>query len=610
MFRNYLKIAWRNLWKNKVFSFINILGLMIGFTSFLLIALYVFDELTYDDFNKNADNIYRVVADKTKEGKQTKIASVGYQVSERAKTDFPEIQKAVRLSVFGRVNVFAAENNNVFYEDFYMGNNDFLNTFDYTLLQGDRKTALSDPYTVIVTADMAEKLFGTKDALGKAVKVNTDSIPYKITCVLKNFPVNSQLSFDLIFSEASMTSESSRKFLNSDWESGYFTSYFLLHKNADAHTVETKLSQLVNANRKNEDKSNTGFILQPLKKVHFYSNDIKGGLSSKGNINYIYVFAIIALFILFIACINYMNLTTARFANRAKEIAVRKVAGASRSNLIRQFLSEAFLTTLLAVILAITLTKFLLPPFNTFTGKQLTLGLATGYRIWAGVILIVIAISFLSGIYPAIFQSGLKPLTLLKNKIHIGKGNISLRRSLVVFQFTLSIIMIVATMVIYLQMKYVNTKDMGFNKEKLMVIDINSGKVRNGADVIKTEFGKLPGVQSVTLSSRVPGEWKNLPQVKVREGGISSQENDMYFLGVDEQFLTTFGIDLLKGNNFLPGNPADETSVLINETAAKELGIIEPAGQLIQIPAANFGGEFSPLDEPFTAKVTGIVKRF
>jgi putative ABC transport system permease protein len=602
MIKNYFKIAFRNLIKNKVFSFINIFGLTIGLTSFLLIALYLFDEFTFDSFHKNANNIYRVVENKTTpEGKESKSAGAGFQVSEKAKASFPEIETAVRLATFGRRNISNTENTNVFYEPFTTANPGFLITFDFKLLQGNRNTALSEPQSVIITEETAKKYFNTNDVLGKTLKIDGDSMPYKITGVLKNFPVNSHIDFNLLFSESSMSGDDFKEFVNSDWSSGAFTTYFLLHDKTDAHKIESKLNQLVAANQTNGSKDKSKFILQPLKNVHFYSSDIEGREVRKGSIIYLYVFSIIALFVLLIACINYMNLTTAGFAKRAKEIAVRKVAGASRKTLVRQFISEAFLITVIALLLSLGLVEILLPYFNSFAEKKLTLGLQTDYRIWIGVAGVILIVGLLSGIYPALFQSRLKPVQLFKNKINIGKGNLSMRRSLVVFQFTLSIIMIIATIVVYRQIKYVNTKDMGFKKDQLVVVDINSRKVRSGAETIKAEFGKLASVQNVSVSSRVPGEWKDIPKVKVKSEKIQNTEgNDMYFLGVDDQFLKTYQVTLAKGRNFLPGSLADSSSVMINETAAKELGITVPLGQLIEIPG----------DESFKARVVGIVKDF
>ena len=603
MLKNYLKIAWRNLMKSKIFSFINIFGLTVGLTTFLLIALFIFDEFTFDSFHRNADNIYRVIEHEIgTDGKESIGAGAGYQVSEKIKAVLPEIKGAVRLRTFGRVNVAAAENTNVFYEDYTVGNPGFLTTFDFKLINGDRNTALTAPYSVIVTEETAKKLFNTDDVLGKAVKVNNDSTLYKITAVLKDFPINSHLKFNLLFSESSISGEDYANAVSSDWISGNFSTYLLLTDKTDAHKIETEINQMVSAQLTDEIKSKISYQLQPLKDVHFYSNAIEGNSGRKGNITYIYIFTILGIFILFIACINYINLTTARFANRAKEIAVRKVAGASRKNLIGQFLSEAFLITLIALALSLILVELLLPSFNAFTEKQLTLSIYTDRRIWLGIALIIMVVALLSGIYPALIQSAAKPLSLFRSKINLGKGNLSVRQSLVIFQFALSIAMIVATIVVNMQMKYVKTKDMGFNKEQLVVVDINSGKIRKGAETIKSEFAKLSQVKEVAVSSRVPGEWKDLPKVKVKNEKIQTPEGqDMYFIGADDKFLKTYQVVLTKGRNFTAGSPADSSSVIINETAAKTLGITEPSEQQIEIPVD---------DGLFQARVVGIVKDF
>ncbi|HKG67967.1 MAG TPA: FtsX-like permease family protein, partial [Segetibacter sp.] len=521
--------------------------------------------------------------------------------SEKGKTDFREIKDAARLLTLSRTNVSTIENTNVFYEDFTVANQGFLTTFDFKLMQGDRRTALAAPHSVIVTEETAQKLFSTTDVLGKAIKVERDSTPFKITAVLKNFPVNSHLSFNLLFSESTLNDDEFKKFVNTDWTSGAFTTYLSLKGKSDASKIERKINQSVAANHNEVTRAKSRYILQPVKDVHFYSNDIEGNSGRKGNVTTIYVFSIIAIFVLLIACINYMNLTTARFTNRAKEIGVRKVAGASRKNLVGQFLSEAFLITIIALSAALILVQIFLPAFNAFTEKQLSLGLQTDYRIWLGITVIIIVVGLLSGVYPAIFQSGSQPLMLLKSKISVGRGNLSIRRSLVVFQFALSIIMIIATIIVYMQMKYVNTKDMGFNKEQLLVIDINSGKIRSGAETIKTEFEKLPQVKQVSVSSRVPGEWKDMPKVKVKgEKTVTTEGNEMYFLGVDDEFFKTYEITLAKGRNFIAGSPGDSAAVILNETAAKELGIKEPSEQVIEIP----------LEQPFRARVIGIVKDF
>lgn len=592
----------------KVFSFINIVGLTIGLTSFLLIALYIFDELTFDGFHKNSNSIYRVVDHKkSAEGTETKMAAAGWLVSQKAKTDLPQVKEAVRIAIFGRANVANIENTNVFYEDFTIANQAFLTVFDFKLLEGDRNTALAAPHSVIVTKETALKIFNTTSVIGKVIKSEDDSIPYTITAVLDNFPVNSHLAFNIVFSESSLASDDFKKFINSDWNSDAFITYFLLNDNADAQTVATKINQFVAANQGKDVKGKNSYVLQPLKDIHFNSDDIEGNSGKKGSITYIYVFSILGVFVLLIACINYMNITTAGFAGRSKEIAVRKVTGATRKNLAAQFLSEAFLVTGLALIFSLVLIRILLPSFNSFTEKQVTLGLDTDYRIWLGIGVIVAVAALLSGIYPAMFQSGFKPLALLKSKINISNGNLSLRRSLVVFQFAISIVMIVATMIIYQQMKYINTRDMGFNKEQLLVVDINSGKVRHGAETIKTEFSKIAQVQDVSVSSRVPGEWKDLPKVKVISEKVQTRGgDDIYFLGIDDNFLKTYKVNLISGRNFVAGSRADSLSVLINETAAKELGITVPAGQMIEIPS----GEFNSSQPAYQVRVIGIVKDF
>ncbi len=614
MFKTYFKTAWRNLMKNKTFSFINIAGLTIGLTSFLLIALYIFDELTFDRFHKNADNIYRTVENRTFAGeKATRTTGAGFQVSERTKAEIPAIKDAARLSIYGRANVAPGDNKtNVFYEDYIVANPGFLTVFSFPLLYGDRNSALTLPNSVILTEESAKKYFGTSNAVGKLLLIDRDSVPFRVTGVLKAFPANSSISFNLAVSEATVLRDNDAKdFVANDWTSGAFSTYFLLNSNVNVPALTTKLNQLIAGNRKTDAGFKSNIQLQALTDVHFYSGDIEGYSGNKGNISYIYVFIIIACFIIFIACINYMNLATARFINRGKEIAIRKVSGASRLSLTKQFLTEALLVTVFAVILSIAFVNISLPAFNSFTGKDLTFNLHTDYRIWISIMGVIIIVTAMAGLYPALFQSGLNPLMLLKGKIQSSRGNTSLRRLLVIFQFTVSTVLIAATLIIYQQMQYVNNKDMGFNKDHLVVIDINSGKVRRNATVIKDEYEKLAQVKSVTVTSRVPGEWKTIPAVKVNTD-YNSPDNgkDMYFLGADGNFLSTYNIKLLKGRNFYSSGNADSSSVFINETAAKTLGIADATGQLITIASVSYGGDINKFDKPFVVRVTGIVKDF
>jgi putative ABC transport system permease protein len=610
MLLNYLKFGWRNIRKKKTYSFINIFGLTAGLACFLLIALYVFDELTYDRFHKNPGSIYRIIEHKTSAGKESNVISIAYNISKKADFDFPEIEHSTRFSILGRSNVVNPENNQTFYELYAIADTDFFNVFDFPLVDGDVKTALNDPFSIVLTDEAAKKFFGSANVVGRTLRTDRDSIPYKITAVIK-VPGNSHLQFNMLFSEATLNANRNfRDFLASDWVSNTFVSYLKLKENSRAEQTGAKLNRLVSANRKTDENTKSNFFLQPLTSIHFHSAGFDGEVSRLGNLTHMYVFGIVALFVLLIACINYINLTTARFASRSKEIAVRKVTGAAQRNLVYQFLSESLLVTCISLALALAVVKFLLPAYNAFTEKQLTLGAGTDYRIWLGILIIAILAAMLSGIYPAFFQARLKPYLLLKPTISPGKSNFSIRRVLVVFQFSLSIIMIIATMVVFQQLRYVDSKDMGFNKEQLVVVDINSGRVRQAAETIKAEFSKLAGVQNVSATSRVPGEWKAIPKVKVLKDASDASGEDAYYIAVDEKFLETFEIKLKSGKTFSGIDGADSAAVVLNETAARMLGIAEASNQMIEIPSVAFAGNASPLSQPFKARVIGIVKDF
>lgn len=611
MFRNHLKIAWRNLRKQKVFTLINLFGLTTGLAAFLLIALYVFDELTYDQFHRKAADIYRVVETKTSAGgKQTQVVSVAANVSFASRREIPGVTEATRFGMLGRTNVSNPSNDEVFYESFYVADAAFFRVFDFPVSGGLEPDPLAAPHTVVISDEMAKKLFGTTAVVGRSLKTDQDSLPYRITGVVR-IPDNSHLRFHCLFSEATLYANPRfAEFMNSDWSSNNFVTYLLL-QHQKPEVVASLITGLVKKNRSGSDNPPSSFILQPLTSIHFHSAGMEGNEDSGGNIMHLYVFGIVALFVLLIACINYINLTTARFSGRSKEIAVRKVSGASRQTLVRQFLTEASLLTFVALILALLIVKLVLPRFNAFTQKQLLLGAGTDYRIWIGIVLTAVLCGLVSGLYPSLFQSRLKPQLLLKNKIPAGKSHLSARRMLVVFQFCLSIVMIIATVVVYQQLKYVKGTDLGFQKDQLLVVDINSGAVRRSAPAIVSEFEKLPAIRSVSVTSRVPGEWKVIPKVKLRgPANFSTRGEDVYFMGVDEHFLSTFGASLQGGRNFRDGGTADSASVLLNETAARMMGFREALGQLIEIPSVAFSGNASPLPKPFQARVVGIVRDF
>jgi putative ABC transport system permease protein len=613
MFQNYAKIAWRNLLRYKTYSTINILGLSVGIASFLIMALYIYDEMTFDSMHSKREQIFRVIASNTNsQGITNNIAATSYQISEQGGISVPEVKNAVRLFSTGRSRVSPLTNEaNSFYEPIYFANPGFLETFDFKLLHGNALTALKEPNSVILTRDMAMKLFMSTEVIGKYIISDRDSVPYNITGVLENFPTNSHLSFNLLYSEASLRDARSLEFIQNDWDSNYFSTYLLLDKHSDPVQTAQALNDLATANTSEEFSKSNVLWLQPFNDIHFNSAGIEQGLETGGNKASVIILLVAALFVLLIASINYMNLTTARFSTRSKEIGVRKVSGANRSNLFGQLLTESMFITFISFVLGILLVKLALPFFNNYIEKELVLGPSSDIIVWLSIGVIMLLVGVISGIYPAFIQSKQHPSSLLKTKISLGKGTVPVRQGLVVFQFTLSIIMIASTIIMYRQLDFINTKDLGFNKEQLVVVDINSGLIRNNAQTIKNQFLAIPSVEAVATSSRVPGEWKQIPQVKILNSGADiSQSNDMYFLGVDEDFFATFDIALKNGQNFVHEDLEDSSSLILNETAATLLGIDEASNQLVNIPSVDFYGNIRVFDQVITGRVKGIVKDF
>lgn len=617
MIKNYLKIAIRSLLRNKGYALINILGLTFGLTCFMLIGLYLFDELTFDQQHKKADRIYRIVLNKKNNNENLTIAAGSFMLAEQSKKLIPEVENTARFTRTGRANLENTENKNTLYQTVTIANNGFMELFDFEAVAGDPKTALKEPNSIIVIEDLAKQFFNRTDVVGKTVKWAFSETPLKITAVIKNHPRNSSFDFSSIYSEATLLSDTGfARRASMDWVSDNYTVYALLRDKSKPIAVAEKMNQLVKSNSTPEPGSSFSYSLQPLKDIHLRSAGITDGARNSnvdaitnGSIFYIKIFALVGLFILCIACINYMNLTTAKAASRSKEIGIRKTSGAYRGQLIRQFMLESVLISLVSFLLAIAMVNLLLPAFNQFTNKELSLGYHTDYRIWLYAMAAALIAAIAAGSYPAIVLSGFNPVMLVKGIKPKSKNDLSLRKGLVIFQFTISVVLIIATIVLLLQVRYINHKDLGFDKDLLVVVDINSGKVRNAGDVINAEFSKIPHVKNVSTTSRVPGEWKTIPTVKIKNEG-SNEYKESYFLGIDENFAKTFQVKMLNGRNFSGRN--DTSSVIINEAAAQALQITEASGQLVEIPMVAFGGSYSNLrnNRVFKANVIGIAKDF
>ena len=621
MIKNYFKTAWRNLWRNKLYTTLNIAGLTFGISCFLLIGLYIFDELTFDQHHNKADRIYRVVEYKTVNGEATTIAAAGYKLAEESKKTIAEIENTTRVQRTGRANLINPENPVNFQETVTVADENFLQIFDFPLLAGDKKTALQEPNAIVITEDLAIRLFNKTNVLGKTLQWSFMESPLKITGILKNIARNSSFDFNSITSEASYRSgDFYTNMVSSDWLSNNFSVYTLLKSNSNPAAVSAKLTKLVKDNFKAPAGTSFSFSLQSLTDIHLKSKNIADGARNsnveaiaQGNPLYIKIFSFVALFILLIAGINYMNLTTARASSRLKEIGVRKTIGAFRSHLIKQFLFESLLITAISFITAIVVVNLFLPVFNHFTAKELSLGFSTDSRIWLFAIAFVAIISLLSGSYPALMLSHFKPVLLLKGLKLQNKSDLSLRKGLVIFQFTISIIMIIGTVVLFLQVRYLNSTHLGFNKDHLVVIDVNTRKARENHEALKNEMAKIPTVKNVSVTSRVPGEWKSYRTIKIKNTGSADEHKVAYMFGADKEFLETFEVTLLKGRNFVNAN--DSTNIIINETAAKILGITEPSNQIVEIPSMSqtSGNAFTPINDantPFKPRVIGIVKDF
>jgi putative ABC transport system permease protein len=615
MLSNYLKIAFRTLRRHKLYTALNVAGLTFGLTCFLLIGLYLFDELTFDQHHQNASRIYRAIQHKKTPTEDLTIAASSFKVADEAAKRIGEIENSARIVQTGRANLTNPATKNAFQEIMAFGTPGLFQLFDFETVDGDGQSALNEPNSIVIVEELAQRLFGSTQVVGKTVDFELDK-PLKITAVLKNHPRNSSLDFKVMISEATVRSDTSFLNWNADWTSQAFMTYFLLKENATPAVAATNITNLLNANRKPEPGTSVRYTLQPLTDIHLHSEAIVDRTRSEGTTNqdvllYVRLFGVVGLFVLLIACINYMNLTTARAANRSKEIGVRKANGAFQHHLIYQFLTESLVVTATSFVLAVGLVNLLLPFVNTFTDKTLSLGVHSDYRIWLYALLAVVGTAVAAGSYPAFMMSRFSPLLLLKNLRRHTKGDLSLRQGLVVFQFTISVVMIIATIVLFQQIRYANSKELGFNKELLLVVDINSRDIRRNAETIKTELSRISTIKNVSTTSRVPGEWKRIPTVKIRPNGSTDEHKVAYLIGADERFAETFGVKLLAGRLF--SDPTDSTSVVLNETAAKRLGISQVSGQLVDMPERAMGGSYRPVNEskePFRARVIGIVSDF
>ncbi|MEO5890551.1 MAG: ABC transporter permease [Ferruginibacter sp.] len=598
MIIHHFKFAVRNIARSKTYSAINIAGLAISLTAFILMALYIENELSFDRFNANADRIYRVADDKQAPDITLHSAASSAPVAPALQQDFPEIKEAVRLINTESLVKYASsyfEERGIFFADANL-----FKVFSFKLKKGNPDNALKEPGSIVLTSATAEKYFGNNEPLGKLLTVDGKSM--KVTGIMENVPANSHLQFDLLISMATAQQNGSGyDWLFTNWYSNNFYTYILLPAKYDVNKLTSRLEDFDKRHQEVDSKTIHHYSLEKLTDIYLRS-DRDEQVGKTGNLTNLYIFSVIAFFILLIACVNFINLSTARAGVRAKEVAVKKVTGASRGQMIVQFFSESFLMTTLSLLLAIALVYAILPAFNAFSDKKLAIDLLSPTHLTT-LVALFLGIGFISGSYPAFILSGFKPIAALKGKVSMDSWSTGIRKGLVVFQFGVSVILIVCSLVVYTQMQYLQRHDLGFNPSQTMVINFEGDrKVQQQIKIIKQRLSQIPGIQSITASSNVPGDasaggWSM--DFAKKSGDTIHTEFPVYL--TDYTFLDQYHIPVVAGRALSEQYAADSVeSMIINETALNKLGFNSP-GEAIGVNVDMY---------PSSGKITGVFKDF
>jgi putative ABC transport system permease protein len=577
MLKHFLITGLRNFWRNKSSTILNILGLAIGMATALLILEYVFNELSYDRVHKNKDNIYRVIVRQEKDGIFSPTSYLTAAVAPSMAEDFPEIERFVRFSNPSG-GYLSSGDRDYQLENMTYADSAVFDVFSFPLLLGNHETALTEPYQVVLSESTARKIFGDADPLGNVIRLSGKE-NLVVSGVVADFPANSHLYFDALISFSTL-------YLNPnyylDWDGGYnYFTYIKLNKGTDIGALKAKFPAFMEKNI-NYKYRPLGFVmyldLQLLERIHLFSKK-DTGIDEAGDLQGLYIFSSIALFILLIACINFMNLTTARSLSRAREVGLRKVSGATRRNIIFQFLFETLLISIFAFLISFLLVEVFQGKFNQLMGKDLSIFGPAVWKMLGGMTLLVLLTGLIAGSYPAWYMSYFPPLLSIRGTMVSGKGKSVLRNVLVVFQFFISIILIILTIVIFSQMKYINSMPLGFNRVNVVVIPMVSENTMQNYKSVKDAFSQIPQVAAVGASSEIPGYGFTMNGY-LPEG--LKEPIMINVLDVDEDYLKVMGIPVIQGRGFDPGNRTDSTAFLINETLARQLNWDNPTGRIIR----------------------------
>ena len=617
MIRNYFKVAWRNLMKNKTYSFINVFGLAIGLTSCMLITLYLYNELSYDNYHPNINNLYQLGTTFVKEGKEERTANTPAPMARTMQQEFPEIEHSTRLmKAFADDKTLLQYSNpsgetKSFYETkAYLADSNFFQLFNYHFIEGDAKTALANPNSLVLSKEIAQKFFGNQSAINKIIRISSSTngdYDFKVTAVFVPSKVPSHIDARLFMSlkggdvERYMLNATSLAFNNM-----YYT-YMVLRNGANPKQLEAKFPAFIDKYA-GKDLKSMGFykkqFLTPVKEVHLHANTT-ANVTPGGSVTYLYILASIAVFTLLIACINFMNLSTARSSKRSAEVGVRKVLGAEKNRLIWQFLSESILMSLIAFLLAIGIAQLLLPLFAEVSGKQFSFSIQQHSFLLFGFLLLAIITGFVAGSYPAFYLSSFAPVRVLKGKITNSLSAVALRKTLVVFQFVISVVLIIASVVIGNQMRYLHTKDLGFVKDQQIVIPLRSGTAKTIYRSLKYQLGNMSQIESVGASLYYPGIMNPSDMGLYREGTSVNDSKLVMTNWVDDSYLQTLGIKPAAGRMFSKEFPSDTNSkMILNEQGVKDLGFgsaEKAVGKKVQF---NWNGE------TYRWEIIGVVKDF
>ncbi len=618
MLKNYIKIAFRNLRKQRVYAAINITGLAVGLATCIIILLYVSQELSFDKHHEKANRIFRVAIDFKFEDNSFEIATVPTQMGPTLERDFPEVEKAVRFRDRGSYLVRPAEsNNNRREEDIIYVDAGVFDMFTLPMIQGNPETALKDPNTVVITASAAERHFGSRNVVGETLILG-DEDTYTVTGIIEDMPVTSHFHFDFLLSMEGLEGASEQ-----NWLSFNFHTYLLLREGTDPEVFEEKFKSFKKTYTEKQLRDFIGldfdqfetagnkleYYLQPLTNIHLYS-DLEQELEANSSILYVYIFSGLALFILLLACINFMNLATARSSTRAKEVGIRKTLGSLRKQLTVQFLAESLLLSFIAFFVALLLVEMTLPVFSNIAGRTISSNFLTEPFLLGTIFGIVVVTGLLAGSYPALMLSSMKPVNVLKGAFTERKSQILFRKSLIVFQFSLSIIIIVGLLVINKQLDFIQSKDLGFEKDQVLIL--NDAWVLGDTDRLLTfrdemlnhtvfEDGTITGyfpVEGYVISNTV--FW---PEGREPSGGSTvTMENWI----ADEHYIPTLRMEIIEGRNFSKELDSQNNSVILNESAVRRLGFNDPVGKVIH----TLRDDSSDPDTYRSFTVVGVVRDF